>query len=323
MKSKIYSLINRQKQVLSVLSFAMASFAFTGQAFAQQASVAPTANSLGSIIWNLVNGSQDVPGVIIGFSYMMAIIFGFMGIMKLKDHVENPNQVSIWDPIKRFIAGGALFALPTVYVAIDTTISNGLAMSVTGSNFNTGGVSGTGLDASLVSLMRNIWQPFQYLMIAFGYLAGLIFFVIGISRLLKTEQEGARGPLGFGTIMTFLVGGVLLSQTRIIAAFITSMFNGRPTNNAVLAYSAGMSPQAIGHSEAVIGAIMAFVAILGWISFVRGVFILRGVAEGNSQASAMAAFTHIIGGAIAFNLGGLITAVQTTLGITNYGLIIN
>ncbi|HPD83042.1 MAG TPA: hypothetical protein PLK85_04410, partial [Alphaproteobacteria bacterium] len=311
MKSKIYSLINRQKQIFPALLLALASFVFTKEAAAQQ--------TLGTTIMNLVNGSADVPGVIIGFSYLMAIFFGIMGIMKLKEHVENPNSVSLWDPVKRFMAGGALFAFPSVYHAIDNTISRGL-IRIAGSNFNTGGVSGTGLDASLVSLMQDIWRPLQYLFIAFGYLAGIILILIGISRLLKTEQEGARGPLGFGTIMTFLVGGVMLSQTRVMAAFVTSMFGGNATNNATLVYKAGMSNTAIGHSEAVIGAIMSFVAILGWISFIRGFFIMRGVAEGNSQASAMAGFTHIIGGAIAVNLGGFITAVQNTLGITNYGL---
>ena len=67
-------------------------------------------------------------------------------------------------------------------------------------------------------------------------------------------------------------------------------------------------------------AILKFLAIVGFVSFVRGIFIVRDVAEGNNQASIMAGMTHIIGGALAVNLGPLLTAVQTTLGITQYGI---
>ena len=34
----------------------------------------------------------------------------------------------------------------------------------------------------------------------------------------------------------------------------------------------------------------------------------------------MSAITHLVGGALAVNLGPLLNAVQTTLGITDYGI---
>ena len=123
--------------------------------------------------------------------------------------------------------------------------------------------------------------------------------------------------------MTFLVAGVLLSLNQILGSAVNSLFDSRVQNMASLAYDTGMDDAARGHAHAVIGAIFAFVAILGWISFIRGFFIMRGVAEGNSQASVMAGFTHILGGAVAVNLGGFINAVQKTLGIQEYGLVIS
>ena len=60
--------------------------------------------------------------------------------------------------------------------------------------------------------------------------------------------------------------------------------------------------------------------IVGLISFVRGIFIIRSVAEGSGQASIMAGVTHLVGGALAVNLGPLLAAVQWTLGITDYGI---
>ena len=61
--------------------------------------------------------------------------------------------------------------------------------------------------------------------------------------------------------------------------------------------------------------------IIGYISFLRGFFILKEVAEGGGQASLMAAVTHIFGGALAVNLGPLMNAVQSTLGLGTYGVV--
>ena len=242
-----------------------------------------------------------------------------MGVCKLKEHVLIPSQAQIWDPIKRFLAGGMFFALPTVITAVYNTVASGGSV-IEGSEFNVGGASGAGLDAKLVALITDIWGPMQYILVGFGWIAGIILIMIGISRLLKTEQEGARGPMGIGTIMTFLVAGVLLSLNTILGAAVGSLFGGGAQNFAELAYDTGMSGAASGQANAVIGAILAFVALLGWISFIRGFFIMRGVSEGNSQASMMAGVTHILGGAVAVNLGGFINAVQNTLGISQYGL---
>ncbi len=280
--------------------------------------------TLGKVICNTVQSFEGVPGLLSGFAYLCGLILGFMGIMKLKDHVESPNQVPIWDPIKRFIAGGAFFALPMVIEAVYFTIAlDGTVLEQTGDNYNTSAVSGGGLDAKIVALVADVWEPMQWALTGFSWIAGLVLILIGISRLLKSEQEGARGPLGIGTIMTFLVAGVLLSLNTTLGAAVESLFQNGTSNYAELAYTQGMSDEAIGHSNAVIGAIMAFVAILGWVSFIRGFFIMRGVAEGNSQASMMAGVTHILGGAVAVNLGGIISAVQTTLGINDLGLTIS
>jgi len=275
--------------------------------------------TLGATITNTVNSFKTVPGLLTGASYLFGIVLGFMAIWKLKEHVLDPRGTQIWDPMKRAIAAGAFFALPFMAsVVIETVSKDGQAL--TGSNFNTGGAAGSdGLDGKLVDLMQDIWQPMQWIMTGFGYIAGVILIMIGISRLLKTEQEGPRGPTGFGTVMTFLVAGVLLSFNSVLGAAVGSIFGGGATNNATLAYTTGL-PDGGAHANAVIGAVLAFVAIVGWISFIRGFFIMRGVAEGNSQASAMAGITHILGGSVAVNLGGFIKAVQSTLGIQQFGL---
>lgn len=318
-------------KLLPATMFGLALTLFSDQAFAVAGGrgnvveapgerAAYTSQTLGGLLANTFNNSKDVWVVMSAFSMLAGLIFGIMGIIKLKEHVEKGDaQVPIWDPLKRFIAGGAFFMLPLIRDVVVNTLTNENTDAISGSDYNTGGASSEGLDGKLVALMKDVWDDFHILIVGFCYLAGLILLIIAISRLLKTEQEGAKGPLGFGTIMTFLVSGALFSVNAIVSAASQTIFNSGVQASATLQYTDGL-PNGGAHANAVIGAIMAFVAIIGWISFVRGFFMIRGVAEGSQQASAMAAFTHIIGGACAINLGAFIKAVQNTLGITEYGL---
>lgn len=277
------------------------------------------ANTLGGMIMqSMTDFELSFPGVLSGFSYLMGLIMGYTGIMKLKDHVENPNQTQLIDPIKRFLAGGMFFALPFVADVLRVTIEgDGADFGNTGWN---GKVSSSGLDKMIVSLMQDVFLPMQWAFGVFGYIAGLILVMIGISRLLKTEQQGPQGPTGIGTVMTFIVAGCLFSINSIISFFGATLFgDGTIKTNGVLQYTSGLGGAA-DHLHAVISAVVAFSILIGWVSLIRGFFILRGVSEGNSQASMMAAITHLVGGALAINIGTVIMFAQESLGITQYGI---
>lgn len=278
--------------------------------------------TLGGMIKSLQAGAKGFPGAITGLAYLAGLIFGVQGVMKLREHVESPNHVPIWDPMKRFVTGGAFFSLPFVADVVRNLVEGDSSTWSGASGFN-GKSSGAGLDAMIVKLMADITQPTIWIVSWFGWLAGLVFVFIGISRLMKSEQEGPRGPTGIGTIMTFVTAGFLFSLNSMISYATTSIFgDDKIKSNGVLKYTDGLGESAQ-HVHAVISAIIAFAIVIGWISIVRGFFIVRGVSEGNSQASMMAAITHIIGGTLAINLGSVINAVQSTLGITTYGITFN
>jgi hypothetical protein len=108
----------------------------------------------------------------------------------------------------------------------------------------------------------------------------------------------------------------------MMGAWVSSLFSdGTAVSNfANMSFTGGLNDAALGHVHNVISAVLGFMIIIGWISFIRGWFILREVAEGNHQASMMAAMTHLFGGALAINLGGVINAVETTFGLDGYGI---
>lgn len=286
----------------------------------------PFGTGLGSIFCSTILNSGAAPAFLSALSYLFGLILGVWGILKIRDHVLNPQQTQVWEGFSRFLAGGAFFALPVSVEAIRSTVT---PVTLTAfatdpiTKYHENGIAGCeGLDGALFCMMTDITGPVHNLLNFFTFVAGMIFIMIGISRLIKSAQEGARGPGGIGTFMTFLAGGALISYNEFMRAFTFSFFNNPTTRTyAELQYTDGMEDTEKMHAHTVITAVLKFMIIVGLISFVRGIFIIRNVAEGNSQASIMAGITHMVGGSLAVNLGPLLRAVQSTLNLTDYGIL--
>ncbi len=71
---------------------------------------------------NIIGGIAELPGLITGISYMLGILLGVLGILKIKDHVENPGQTPLQHGMIRLASGGALFALPIITESMSTLI---------------------------------------------------------------------------------------------------------------------------------------------------------------------------------------------------------
>ena len=281
-------------------------------------------DDMAQLVCNFAMSTGNFPLFLGVMSYIFGIAMAVWGVLKLRDHVIDPRQTSLWDAVTRFVVAGALLALPTILdMIVMTAVAQDGLNSMADADYTgfTGATTADGLDAMMVGFMDNVFDPLQGVFKWFSFVAGVIFVLIGISRLLKSAQDGPRGPGGIGTIMTFLTGGILISMDSLMNAFSTSLFGDSTTDTqAELAYTTGMEPDEIEHVHAVISAILQFMIVLGLISFIRGFFIIRSVAEGNSQASMMAGITHLIGGALAVNLGPLLNAVQETLGLDGFGV---
>jgi hypothetical protein len=283
------------------------------------------ADTLGATMCAFVQRTGATPAFLTALCYLFGLVIGVWALLKIRDHVLNPQQVSIWEGVSRLIVTGGLFAMPYVAGALNNSIIGGNAFAGAASlgfNWNSTIACGGGpqaLDTAMGCFVQNIMAPMHILFGHFAFIAGLIFIMVGITRIMKSAQEGARGPGGFGTLSTFIIGAVLISYNQIIMVVSRSIYDA-PASSAALAYTTGMTPAEIDHVNNVITAILQFMLVIGILSFIRGWFILRSVAEGNSQASMMAGATHILGGALAINLGPLLSSVQTTLGITGIGI---
>lgn len=81
-------------------------------------------NNFSSIGKNIIESIESLPSLLAGLAYMFGILLAVLGIMKIKDHVENPGQTPLKDGSIRLAAGGALFAIPIVSEAMTTTIGS-------------------------------------------------------------------------------------------------------------------------------------------------------------------------------------------------------
>lgn len=289
---------------------------------------------VGNILCGISIHASGFPSFLMAVSYMMGLVMGIWGVFKIKAHVLNPQQTGLHEGIMRMLAAGCFFAVPTVLAVARSTLLGGLvgeailtglaAAPVTGYNETPGAPVCTGLDGVVRCFASDLLQPLHVALNFFSIVAGIILIMIGITRLTKSAQEGTRGPAGFGTIMTFAVGGALLSYNELIRLASGTLFGpgGAANTNtrALLQYTTGLTGPEQQQVHNVISAIIKFMIVVGLVSFVRGIFIIRDVSEGNQQASLMAGVTHMVGGALAVNLGPLINAVQATLGIGAYGI---
>ena len=82
-------------------------------------------NNFSKIAANMTTSISDLPGLLSAMAYLFGILLGVLGVMKIKDHVENPTQTPLKDGAIRLAAGGALFALPILFESMFNTVGKG------------------------------------------------------------------------------------------------------------------------------------------------------------------------------------------------------
>lgn len=281
--------------------------------------------TLGAMVDRVRLSSDNLPNLVVFLAYIIATIFAGLGLHKLKNHVEyGPQSVQLAEPLKYLGAGGLMYALPSIAsVAKNTFGATGDVQNAT-LGWNSGGSAPSGgtLDGMLMRFIQDGYGPFITLMTFFCLVAGMALTLIAIHRFTKTAQEGPRGPTGMGTIMTFVLAGLLFSISPAIGTLVETLFGVRDsmTNVQFMALNAALG-SANAHAENVVVSILAFMIIVGILSIIRGFFVLRGVAEGNQQMTMMSGLSHIIAGAILVNFGQFANIIQRTLGVNHFGVL--
>lgn len=96
-----------------------------GTAMSVSASDAFAANNFSKISSNIATSMASLPGLMSALAYLMGVVLGILGVLKIKDHVENPTQTPLKDGAVRLAVGGSLFALPMLFESMFNTIDSG------------------------------------------------------------------------------------------------------------------------------------------------------------------------------------------------------
>jgi hypothetical protein len=83
---------------------------------------AAAGNNFSAISTNIAASIADLPGLMSALAYLMGVVLGILGVLKIKDHVENPTQTPLKDGAVRLAVGGALFALPILFESMTNTV---------------------------------------------------------------------------------------------------------------------------------------------------------------------------------------------------------
>lgn len=111
----------------SKLSHKLAAAATTAAVMGSTAAHATTGSTvtLSTMVSNVSTSASAIPYFLGLLGYIGGAGFAFAGILKLKQHVDNPGQTPMKDGLGRLAAGGLLFCLPLLTAAMQGSIGNG------------------------------------------------------------------------------------------------------------------------------------------------------------------------------------------------------
>ena len=82
-------------------------------------------NDASDIAGNIVGSLNQLPSLISALSYLAGLTLGTLGVLKIKDHVENPTQTPLKEGAIRLATGGALLSLPIIFESMVSSIGDG------------------------------------------------------------------------------------------------------------------------------------------------------------------------------------------------------
>jgi hypothetical protein len=276
---------------------------------------AHSGTGLGQLIYRLSDNTTVIPEILSALAWISSGMLAISATIMARQHVDNPNQVPLRQVLLRYTGAGLLGALPMASQAVVTTLFPSFSSSILAPRSTGTAVSATADAATrMAAFLSNISGPLTFAVSALAYILGLIMLFQGFSRMVKYGQDAKSGPTPI--ITSLIIGATLLALPQMMDATLSSIFG----SSSIRTYSALSSlPTGATGSATTINAVMlsvfTFLGAIGWVSFLRGLVMLRTAGDGG-QASRSAAFTHIIAGAILVNFAAFVALLQSTLGVS-------
>lgn len=280
----------------------------------------PAAKTLGDMTNKMYDSFVSLQTFLSVLSYVLGTFFSITGLQMLRNYVDDPSRNPGHAALLRMGAAGFFLFAPSAASMLVATISGGsigdTSMLVTanesGSTVIGTAASGTGLEQAVKRFVIDIASPMlDNILPILAYVGGLVFMMIGLKRLALANGDGPQAPGGMGTMGTFMVAACLLSFGYVMYVLQGSIFGVTNLYANSKLTSTGLTPQMADHANQTLWAVFIFLRVVGYISVLRGLFMLRAVAEGGN-VSMVGVMTHLIAGAMLANGGMLVQTIQCT-----------
>ena len=303
----------------------VAFFLFSYVVLASENAQASTMLTLGDIICNLTGQASVFSYILNAVSYVIGCFLGARGLYMLRDHFFNPNQSKIPASVAHLVVSGFFMSLPSFAGVIQNTLFSGISGSGNVGCYP-GTVSGgsasdpTDLSTMFQNFADNIYEPMLYLLAVLGWAIGLYLIAKGLMKCARIGTD-PKAAASHGIIINFVVGAVLISMSEMLPTVIASVFGVGDADSAssfasLINWSTVTNDTDTTAANKTVQSCLMFVQVIGAIAFLRGWLMLKTAVEGSGgpNQTVPQGLTHIIGGAMAINIGTMVQIIDHTIG---------
>lgn len=319
----------------------------SGPAYAQAQTIGDRLRSIVSEIWNPL-----FLLVAVGVALIGVFVF-FRGLMKIVEAAQGGGRGGFGPGITHIVVAIFLIALPDAagigMTSILGSARGGGTLGSDGLDYNDNGMTGNFLDAMTGGLANvgkvencltsdspatcmasniatNIIPMAVMMLFAMVFIIGLISFASAIIDIAKSSDRGDNSR-GHGTRIVTSV--LLMNAPLFFTLLTTTLLNtgdspittaGLNTSSGMLSYPTGSPLEVVQNFTRLIGHSFTILAFFGAWAFVRGIFMIKSVAEkgGQSGSYGMAA-TYIVAGILLANSKFSACLVLGTIGGASMG----
>lgn len=321
------------EQMLKKLTASSALFlGFTSVAFAQEASQGTT---VGLLLSNFVKETWNpLFLLIVVVMGVTGIYFVARGLTSLVEATKQSGRSSYTSGIAMMFAGVMLIALPDIAgIGMTSIFGSARGGGILGSaelDYNDQGMGGDFLNSiagplgsvgavencishaapatcMAANIARNVVPMGIMALFAMVFLAGFVSFALAIIDLAKNSERGDNRP----GKLTKLITSVLLMNAPLFYTIITTSLlgsvdnpiglNGLNASSDLLKYPVGSEIEVVKRFAELIGHAFTILTFFGAWAFIRGIFMIKGVAEGRDKGSYGMAMTYMVAGILMAN----------------------
>ncbi|MHC8441411.1 MAG: hypothetical protein ACYYK0_04365 [Candidatus Eutrophobiaceae bacterium] len=159
-------------------------------------------------------------------------------------------------------------------------------------------------------MLRNLSEAFpalQNLIFVSAWVFGLFLVGRGLMELLIRHRQGRRI---LSSVACMIAGSLLLSIAETMEVLTASLFVDEDPRRIF-----SVVPHSDLPSRALMHTVLDFLALLGWIAGVRGLWWIANAGDHRAQNQVAKGISHLFGGVLLINLTPFAQAIGVQLGI--------